>query len=486
MKNLSNFHLSQVALSLLKKGLLLPLLVLLTFGFAQSGTSQPLPEYIVWDFPAPTCDDAGNLTLHTNFFGLNLDPALADPDCSFPVDFYSNPQFQYTGHYLQISIIDHQTGNLLIKLDLYFSGKIVLNGNGVPVWEIECANEGIIWNFNNAPVPFDCSRIQIVPGNASNVLYPIPANTPGISTINITIPYNDPFFATYLGNATSIDIESAAHLEHTGFQPFTECHTNTNILFNTGTSWHSYLHGTHETYMPVYPGHQDWTVVEDFQLCQPHPLDCENTCGGDFNITYTHADNPNAIIFHFDGTLCPGTVVNSSYWRMGDGNVRYTSTPYSSACDGIYNAYPHPEDGNLCYTYSGPGTYWVKAKFLLVGPMGNLCFVEEMLMVTVGGTGERENYIDVNPFTLNKDDKATGNHLEINPNPVESKLNIKYTASMSQSIDVSVFTADGKRVISQKIQVEKGVNTFNFDLENLPAGVYFISGFDSVKKFVKK
>ncbi len=75
------------------------------------------------------------------------------------------------------------------------------------------------------------------------------------------------------------------------------------------------------------------------------------------------------------------------------------------------------------------------------------------------------------------------------PNPAVNFLNISFNAKADGSLDLQVFSTDGKIVIEQKHLVKKGVNLLPLNVISLLTGEYIIrlsaSGINSTYKFIK-
>ena len=78
----------------------------------------------------------------------------------------------------------------------------------------------------------------------------------------------------------------------------------------------------------------------------------------------------------------------------------------------------------------------------------------------------------------------------ISPNPTEGDVQIKLDSWTKQTVDFNFSDITGKVIYSEKRDVEKGVNQLDFEVFQLPQGVYFIQtnvgkGKDAPTKFVK-
>jgi CHRD domain-containing protein/type IX secretion system substrate protein len=85
--------------------------------------------------------------------------------------------------------------------------------------------------------------------------------------------------------------------------------------------------------------------------------------------------------------------------------------------------------------------------------------------------------------------EVSKNTFEINPNPVNDKLNILFNSTIEQEATIRVFNILGRVVYSEVEAAAKGVNRTSLSVENFMTGTYFISiEFEDkviTKKFVK-
>ncbi len=64
--------------------------------------------------------------------------------------------------------------------------------------------------------------------------------------------------------------------------------------------------------------------------------------------------------------------------------------------------------------------------------------------------------------------------ITISPNPASDVMNIEMQSATAQSIQFSFYNMQGSNVKSEKRQTEIGANQFNFDVSNLPSGLYYM------------
>ncbi len=99
--------------------------------------------------------------------------------------------------------------------------------------------------------------------------------------------------------------------------------------------------------------------------------------------------------------------------------------------------------------------------------------------------GAFENQKIVNVRELNK----YFGQLDIYPNPVEDVLNFTFESNWNGTLYVNVLSIDGKTIESRKIEKNIDVLSTNFNVENLPKGMYNLSVSNGIltntKSFVK-
>lgn len=81
--------------------------------------------------------------------------------------------------------------------------------------------------------------------------------------------------------------------------------------------------------------------------------------------------------------------------------------------------------------------------------------------------GERD-LVSTNDFSLN------GESFTIYPNPFNDDLNIDMNAANTGEVSIEIFDLVGKRVFTQKMNINAGQNTENLNLPDLSSGTYFL------------
>lgn len=72
----------------------------------------------------------------------------------------------------------------------------------------------------------------------------------------------------------------------------------------------------------------------------------------------------------------------------------------------------------------------------------------------------------------------------IYPNPAEDFIQLDFILKDEESIEISIFDISGKKVLSKKVEGQKGINTFSTSTENLRKGMYFVKIKEEIRKFI--
>ncbi|MFC0181850.1 T9SS type A sorting domain-containing protein [Pseudarcicella hirudinis] len=60
------------------------------------------------------------------------------------------------------------------------------------------------------------------------------------------------------------------------------------------------------------------------------------------------------------------------------------------------------------------------------------------------------------------------------PNPTSGRLEIKFFAKKAQTAAFTLTDMQGKKMISKELVSKEGVNSYEFDIKNIPSGTYLI------------
>jgi len=79
-------------------------------------------------------------------------------------------------------------------------------------------------------------------------------------------------------------------------------------------------------------------------------------------------------------------------------------------------------------------------------------------------------------------------HLTITPNPINREATIIYTTDISESVDIEIFTVDGKLIHAEKLDAQKGTNTLRINRSQLQSesAVIYISATSSTSRIIQK
>ena len=118
-------------------------------------------------------------------------------------------------------------------------------------------------------------------------------------------------------------------------------------------------------------------------------------------------------------------------------------------------------------------------KFQFENDNGNNIYLDDINMYPTSMVG-----------LIEKDVK--GNVLKLYPNPTANNLTLEYNAAITDQLSVSIISALGQEVANVfNGQVEAGKNVIQLNVNNLPAGIYFLRSVDTngtvnTTRFVKK
>lgn len=94
-----------------------------------------------------------------------------------------------------------------------------------------------------------------------------------------------------------------------------------------------------------------------------------------------------------------------------------------------------------------------------------------------------ESYSPIRAVTFNK---APLQVSALYPNPVSDVLNYSLTSDYEQEVIISITNVLGQEIFYQTMQIDKGINTLNFNVNQLSQGIYFLNIKDDTKTEVHK
>lgn len=114
-----------------------------------------------------------------------------------------------------------------------------------------------------------------------------------------------------------------------------------------------------------------------------------------------------------------------------------------------------------------------------------------MYLVTIGPENPSVNNLDFivdenSAATVSIKDLLEENSIQIYPNPTNNVLNLQMTVKESSAVIFSLMNVEGKTVFAQAVDLYPGVYTHSFDMEKLPAGLYFVNIIDGKETISRK
>lgn len=186
--------------------------------------------------------------------------------------------------------------------------------------------------------------------------------------------------------------------------------------------------------------------------------------------TFLNSANGDTYIVNLDATVLPLTLLNFTATNTATGNLLKWQTAQEIntkhfeiewSVDGLQFARvaTEPAAGN---SYS-----IIQYHFLHTTPDGGNHFYR-LKMVDIDDRFSYSSVIKINStisdFSMN-----------VFPNPVVDLLQIDIRVQKKETILLQLQTTDGKIIATKKISLNNGTNHFNWSLQNIPAGNYFIS-----------
>lgn len=91
-----------------------------------------------------------------------------------------------------------------------------------------------------------------------------------------------------------------------------------------------------------------------------------------------------------------------------------------------------------------------------------------------------------NPIAINCKENANFNFIGVLPNPAYNEVNVLFTSVTAGNVSMKLTDMIGKELQSKNVISELGLNKIELSVDDLPAGVYFITLYNGNKSFIKK
>jgi len=106
---------------------------------------------------------------------------------------------------------------------------------------------------------------------------------------------------------------------------------------------------------------------------------------------------------------------------------------------------------------------------------------------STGGDGTAAKSLVISEaITSSVNDQTLALDMVVMPNPVASQLNLRVTADKTHLTNLSLYNIAGQLVQENQLNLTSGSNNFNFDVNHLPKGQYFLQLHEDGKVATKK
>lgn len=225
---------------------------------------------------------------------------------------------------------------------------------------------------------------------------------------------------------------------------------------------------------PVIVGSGTWSCVNGSNICAtgsklPEPTGCAYSPNDVwYKITMPASGFATVAVCATPG-MSPGVAV---YTTNGCNSITYLGCKYVANTGGNVGSVAQ-------ISLQGPAGYavWVR-----VWGGGNttgtfsVCAIDKVVCPAVtGGATSRNQLADV--VIKGEDMPITIENKSINlsPNPTNSYVNVKFEAiSSSSQGKIAIYDLQGRKLISENIEIEKGENDIRFSVENITSGMYIL------------
>ena len=140
-------------------------------------------------------------------------------------------------------------------------------------------------------------------------------------------------------------------------------------------------------------------------------------------------------------------------------------------------------DQNSDYEYS------VRFGRLTYTTQYDLCDTQMMIVEENEDESQQLNNSSTQQLVVNSSTRQLNNSLKLYPVPASQHLNVEYFSENANSTNIDILSNQGKMLISQEAFLQKGINTIQLDIANLPAGHYHIRTYNAddmqMQSFVK-
>ncbi len=143
---------------------------------------------------------------------------------------------------------------------------------------------------------------------------------------------------------------------------------------------------------------------------------------------------------------------------------------YLKSSSGLFLDYTYSDSlGQFGFDHLPLATYFLESEY-----PGLLCMADTARL-TVSAPVKKDLLIKLyTPHSLGLPEPSSFNGLEMFPNPARNFLTIRWISHSAQTIQLTVFSMDGRIIMKEGMQAEVGENHFQINTSDLISGVYII------------
>lgn len=233
---------------------------------------------------------------------------------------------------------------------------------------------------------------------------------------------------------------------------------------------------SYENNLPTYFGNELWWN-------EATTLDVQENTSYTIEIEMVEGDNPGGPGF-IGGLVSEGANFSGGDDSRGDGDP----------LENVSMILLDENDNPISYTFTNvDGEYkfddlaWGTYKVFIEIPG----IEQVMYLVTISPENPSVENLD---FLVDDDSAATvsikdlleENSVEIYPNPVSDKLHLQLLAKERSAVIFSLMSVDGKILFEESVELQPGIYSHSFEVNKLPAGLYFINIIDGKETISRK
>ncbi len=214
------------------------------------------------------------------------------------------------------------------------------------------------------------------------------------------------------------------------------------------------------------------------------------------NLTIHGEDVDNSLSFtssDFNLTSRPTTSASvnwtpSAWSSEGEAGTDQQTPDLSTLVQGIVDRAGWEENNSMGFIISGNG---VRTAVSYNGSPEDAATLHVTFEISASNNFVIPDKNEKHPFAKSKAyigsvDAQEKNTLHFFPNPIKDHLNIHYKTIEGETTYVELIDLNGKRVVAQSIQMEKGHNEIQMDLSEMPNGLYFLRVMEGENYFIEK